>query len=252
MCRMTGYSSEIPLAPRIGARGAADLEGLAHVVELAEADLLGAQLPRVLEAARGGGRAACPWCSSSAMSASLAWVSWKPPIGLPNCSRVAGVVQRRLVRRPRRAHRAPDDPVAGLVQAASGPLQPADLRQHGVGGQPYVVQDELAGDRGAQRHLVLDLGRGEARGCRWGRRSRGCPSVGLRPHDGDVGDRAVGDPHLAAVEDPVGAVAGAVATGAGAHRPGSEPASGSVSPKQPIVSPAAMPGSHSCFCSSEP
>ena len=33
---------------------------------------------------------------------------------------------------------------------------------------------------------------------------------------------------------------------------GSEPAVGSVSPKQPIVSPAAMPGSHSFFCSSEP
>ena len=33
---------------------------------------------------------------------------------------------------------------------------------------------------------------------------------------------------------------------------GSEPESGSVRPKQPIRSPAAMPGSHSCFCSSEP
>ena len=33
---------------------------------------------------------------------------------------------------------------------------------------------------------------------------------------------------------------------------GLEPASGSVSPKQPSFSPAAMPGSHSCFCSSLP
>ena len=33
---------------------------------------------------------------------------------------------------------------------------------------------------------------------------------------------------------------------------GSLPWSGSVSPKQPIASPAAMRGSHSCFCSSEP
>ena len=33
---------------------------------------------------------------------------------------------------------------------------------------------------------------------------------------------------------------------------GSEPESGSVSPKQPIASPAAIRGSHSCFCSSEP
>ena len=34
--------------------------------------------------------------------------------------------------------------------------------------------------------------------------------------------------------------------------PGSEPASGSVSPKQPIASPRAIRGSHSCFCSSLP
>ena len=34
--------------------------------------------------------------------------------------------------------------------------------------------------------------------------------------------------------------------------PGSEPASGSVSPKQPIASPAAIGGSHRSRCSSEP
>ncbi len=33
---------------------------------------------------------------------------------------------------------------------------------------------------------------------------------------------------------------------------GSLPESGSVSPKQPMASPAAMRGSHSCFCSSLP
>ncbi len=34
--------------------------------------------------------------------------------------------------------------------------------------------------------------------------------------------------------------------------PGSDPEPGSVRPKQPITSPAAMRGSHSVFCSSEP
>src|SRR5439155_5732258 len=34
--------------------------------------------------------------------------------------------------------------------------------------------------------------------------------------------------------------------------PGSDPESGSVNPKHPITSPAAIRGSHSCFCSSEP
>jgi hypothetical protein len=34
--------------------------------------------------------------------------------------------------------------------------------------------------------------------------------------------------------------------------PGSEPASGSVRPKQPTYVPSCSPGSHRCFCSSEP
>ena len=34
--------------------------------------------------------------------------------------------------------------------------------------------------------------------------------------------------------------------------PGSEPASGSVRPKQPMTSPACIAGSHRSFCSSEP
>src|SRR5271157_6626889 len=33
---------------------------------------------------------------------------------------------------------------------------------------------------------------------------------------------------------------------------GSDPTSGSVNPKQPSSSPAAMPGSQCCFCSSDP
>ena len=69
------------------------------------------------------------------------------------------------------------------------------------------------------------------------------------PHDGHVGDAAVGDPHLGAVEDPVVAVA---ARAWCACCDGSLPESGSVRPKQPIASPAAMRGSHSCFCSSDP
>ena len=75
------------------------------------------------------------------------------------------------------------------------------------------------------------------------------PVVGLRPDDRDVGEGAVGDPHLGAVEHPVVAV---LAGHAVLIEPGSLPASGSVSPKQPIASPVAIRGSHSSFCSSVP
>ena len=51
------------------------------------------------------------------------------------------------------------------------------------------------------------------------------------------------------MQDPVVAVAARACV---RIEPGSEPESGSVSPKQPIASPAAIRGSHCCFCSSEP
>src|SRR6266542_3588647 len=69
-----------------------------------------------------------------------------------------------------------------------------------------------------------------------------------RPHDGNVGDRTVGNPHLLPLEDPVAPLA----PRSRSHRAWVEPESGSVRPKQPIFSPAAICGNHSFFCSSDP
>src|SRR5690606_28717984 len=66
------------------------------------------------------------------------------------------------------------------------------------------------------RHLLVDLVRGETGGV--GRYDEAAYAVvGLRPDDRHVRDRAVGDPHLGTVEDPV---AGGVALGVGAHAAG--------------------------------
>ena len=87
---------------------------------------------------------------------------------------------------------------AGQAARASGSIASA--------GQPHVVQHQLAGDRGAQRHLLLDLGRGESRGV--GRDDEAADRAvlavldGARPDHGDVGDRPVGDPHLGAGRAP--------------------------------------------------
>ena len=75
------------------------------------------------------------------------------------------VGQRLLVARAGRADRAPEDAVARLVQAAQRALEPADLGEHRVAGQPQVVEGQLGRDRGPQRQLALDLGGGEARAC---------------------------------------------------------------------------------------
>ena len=73
-------------------------------------------------------------------------------------------------------------------------------------GQPHVVEDQLRGDRRAQRQLLVDVLRREALRP-LGDDEAADALVGRCPHDRDVGDRAVRDPHLRAVQDPVVAVA---------------------------------------------
>ena len=72
--------------------------------------------------------------------------------------------------------------------------------------------------------------------------------VRLRPDDEHVGDRRIGDPHLGAGEDD-----SRPATFWARVRmlPGSEPASGSVRPKQPTHSPVASLGRYFLRCSSD-
>ena len=183
------------------------------------------------------------------MSASFFWVSWKPAIGRPNCSRVTGVVDRGLEAVAGRAERAEHDAEPRLGQARQRPAQPAAPRAaRRRAGQPNARQHQLAGDRGAQRQLVVDVARGEAGGA--GRHDEAADAlVGARPHDRDVGDRAVGDPHLGAVEHPVVAVAlgRACACRRGSSRSPARSGRSSRSPR-----PAPSGAATRCFCSSLP
>ena len=95
-------------------------------------------------------------------------------------------------------------------------MSPRTLGQHRVGRQPHAVEHQLAGDRGAQRHLVLDLGGGEARGVgrddeAADRRRRCCAHTTATSATEPLVIHI-----LRAVEHPVVAVA----PGAGAHRAG--------------------------------
>ena len=102
----------------------------------------------------------------------------------------------------RRAHGAPGDAVAGLVQAAKRAFQAFDIRQQVVVRHKHIVHDDFAGDRRAQRELAVNLRHAQARHAAIQNKATDFALVVLGPHHAHIGNRAVGDPHLAAVQRP--------------------------------------------------
>ena len=86
-----------------------------------------------------------------------------------------------------------------MLRQPNGPASPETFGRTFSSGDDGVVEHDLAGDRGAQRQLALDLRRGETLGAALDDEAADL-AVELGPHDGDVGDRRVGDPGLGAVE----------------------------------------------------
>ena len=208
----------MPLAPRMPRHSRAMARASRALFDLAQADLLGADEVLVLEPAQVQGQQH----ALAQLQGHVGQLLLRQLVGgdrLVELLARDAVGDRRLEAVTGCAQRAEDDAVAGLVQARQRAAQSGDLGQDGVGRQSYLVEDQLAGDRGAQRHLRVDLVGGEARRAR---RDDEAPDalVGRRPHHGHVRDVAVGDPHLRAVEHPVVAVtarAGAHAAGVGAE-----------------------------------
>ncbi len=90
-------------------------------------------------------------------------------------------------------------PAARHVEAAERAGEALHVRQNVLFRHEGILEHDLAGDRGAQRKLALDLRRGETLGAALDQESAD-DAVELRPHHRDVGDRRVADPHLGAVE----------------------------------------------------
>ena len=120
------------------------------------------------------------------------------------------VLERRLEARPPGADCPPDDSEARLVEARERPAQRRRVRKDVVVRHAHVLQHELGGDGGAERELLVDLGSREAWKVLLDDEAPDRALVGAGPDDRDVGDRAVRDPHLRAVQDPVRAVAARV------------------------------------------
>lgn len=88
MCRITGYSREIPLAPSIARAVRATSSADRTFASLPKLTWLWCSRPASLSApirvATSPAR-----LTSTTRSASLRWVSWNPASGLPNCSRLS-------------------------------------------------------------------------------------------------------------------------------------------------------------------
>jgi hypothetical protein len=152
----------IPAAPKDGAAFAGDRDRLAHVVELAQADLLGERrVVGVLEPPQVQ-RQEHPLPSSRVMSASFNWVNWYAPAA---CRRSRAHRHTRWSTRAqsRAAPSAPKTiPKRASLRQDSGPDRPCTSGQHRRRRQPHLVEHQLGGDRGPQRQLVLDRRRREA------------------------------------------------------------------------------------------
>jgi hypothetical protein len=141
-------------------------------------------------------------------SASFPWISWKLPIGAPNCFTLAHVRQHQIQARLHDAERAAGEHDPLVVKAAHQHLHAASrLVQDVLERHTAIVEEELAGVRAAHAELVELLRGAEAGEAllddeRRNARRAGL-RVGLRIDDDDIRRGPVRDPHLAAVKKVV-------------------------------------------------
>ena len=246
MWRITGYSSVIPLPPSTSGPGGRCRRAARTLASLPKLTVRGVSCPASFSR---------PRCSASSAGlvdldqhlGELALGQLEAGDGLAELHAVVGVVEGRLVAGPRRAHRAPQDAEAGLVEARQRALERRARRAARRRAGSRTSSRTSSEVTEARSDTCGGLVGGEARGV-GGHHEAADAVLGLRPDHGDVGERAVGDPHLGAVEHPVAAVLRARVR----IEPGRSPrrARSGRSSRWPRRRPCG--GSHCCFCSSEP
>ena len=144
-------------------------------------------------------------------------------IGLPNCLRVAAYRALSPIAPIAAAHAHRAELEAPEVQHVEGDLVSlADLAEQVGGGNARILQDERRRRRAVQPHLVLFVARAHARESALDDEGGEVLAVDLGEHDEDVGEAAVGDPHLLAGQREA-AVGQPDRAGGGAERIGSRP-----------------------------
>src|SRR5680860_1548477 len=120
---MTGYSSEMPLAPRM-VRAVRQISSASRtLLSLPRLTCSGRRVPASFMRPRWIA-SRMPLLSSRYMSASFFWVSWKPAIGLPNCTR-SWEYRTAVSNEERAAPMAPQTmPKRASFRQDSGPFSP--------------------------------------------------------------------------------------------------------------------------------
>src|SRR5215218_9131914 len=198
-----------PVAAEDRARGPTDVERAANVPHLPHADVLWSQRPVVLHPSEVESHER-PAIQLERHLRELLLRQLIRRDRLLEHEPLLRVVQRRLEARAAGADCAPDDSVTRLVQAGQRAAEARDFREAILLGHADVPKHELGGHRSAQRELPLHLGRRESRHPLLDEEAVDGALVRACPHNRDIGNCPVRDPHLCAIEDPVGAVAAGV------------------------------------------
>ena len=189
-----------PVAAMHVARDARDIERLAAVVALHQADHLGRDAPLVEQAADAQHRVQAERDLGLHVR-ELLLHQLRRGERLAEHHPVQRVVARGVPAEFRRAQRAPGDAVARPVEAGEGTGERLHARQPVLLRHEDVLHHDHAGDGGAQRELALDLGETQALHAAFQHEAAQHALVVLGPDHGDIGDRRIGDPGLGAVED---------------------------------------------------
>ena len=201
----TGWSRMTPAPPSTWTASVATFIAVSAANALAKEPSRPASAPRsTASAARQTSRRAAS--ISIAISASLNETPCRARIGLPKATRSRAYVRRGLERGPGDADRRGRDLRARELEEVHRDLEAAaGLAEQPVGGDPRVLEQDGAGVRGAEAELSL-LAAGRDAGVAGLDEEGGDGAVELGEDDGQIGDAAVRDVALLAVEDEVAAV----------------------------------------------
>ena len=166
-------------------------------------------------------------------------MSWNAGDGLAELLPLLGVVEGRLVAGPGGAGGAEEDAEAGLVEARQRAPHADHAGEHGRVGEPHVVEHQLGGHRRPQRELAVDVVGGEPGRVGGDDEAADRPVVGRAAQTMATSARP---PLVIHIFVPLRTQSSPSRRARVRMRAGSLPESGSVRPKQPMASPAAMAG----------